>query len=444
MPRSLVVRADCIGRVKSSLLRNGFPSQKILAENLGLSQSTVSNFLNGRPVDFINFQELCVALGQEWREVACFDDNTALAAVPENAGEAIACLERLAIADSPSTAVPEIPEGQVAIASPFYIDRPPIEQRCYETITQPGALIRIKAPRQMGKTSLMARILDRAEQQGTKAVVLSLQLADRRIFESSDTFLQWFCASISQELGLLDAQQLEKYIQLGEIIGGNQSCKAYFEQYLLPALESPLTLGLDEVDRVFEYPEIAEDFLGLLRSLHEEAKRREIWQNFRLIIVHSTEVYIPLDVNKSPFNVGLPVELPEFETRQVQELARRHGLGDCTPLQELVGGHPYLLRLGMYRLACGDLSLAQLVEEATTEAGIYSDRLRRHLWTLEREAGLIKAMREVARCEATSETVCLPSVQAFKLQSMGLVKLDGNACIPRCRLYRDYFRDRLK
>lgn len=209
-------------------------------------------------------------------------------------------------------APPELPEGQVELASRFYIDRPPIEDRCYETITQPGALIRIKAPRQMGKTSLMARILHHAERQESRTVALSFQLADRRIFTNSDTFLQWFCASISLELGLLDPDRLAKYSQLATIIGSNQSCKAYFEQYLLPEIATPLTLGLDEVDRVFEVPEIADDFFGLLRSLHEEAKRRDIWKNFRLIVVHSTEVYIPLDVNKSPFNVGLPIELPEY------------------------------------------------------------------------------------------------------------------------------------
>jgi predicted AAA+ superfamily ATPase len=77
----------------------------------------------------------------------------------------------------------------VAVASPFYIERPPIEERCYETITQPGALIRIKAPRQMGKTSLMARILHHAEQQGSRTVALSLQLANQRVFANSDKFL---------------------------------------------------------------------------------------------------------------------------------------------------------------------------------------------------------------------------------------------------------------
>jgi predicted XRE-type DNA-binding protein len=43
------VRHECVPKVKSSLLRNGFPSQKILSENLGVAQSTVSNFLNGNP-----------------------------------------------------------------------------------------------------------------------------------------------------------------------------------------------------------------------------------------------------------------------------------------------------------------------------------------------------------------------------------------------------------
>jgi hypothetical protein len=85
---------------------------------------------------------------------------------------------------------------------------------------------------------------------------------------------------------------------------------------LLPEIETPLVLGLDEVDEVFRYPAIADDFFGLLRAWYEEASYgsgdSELWERLRLIVVHSTEVYLPLDVNQSPFNVGLPIELPEF------------------------------------------------------------------------------------------------------------------------------------
>ena len=339
-------------------------------------------------------------------------------------------------------AAPELPGGQVELTSCFYIDRPPIESRCYETIAQPGALIRIKAPRQMGKTSLMARILHHAEQQGSRTVALSFQLANRKIFANSDTFLQWFCASIGQELGMLE--QLPKCWQLADLIGSNQCCKAYFEQYLLSESSKPLTLGLDESDRLFESPEIADDFFGLLRALHEEAKRRDIWKKLRLIVVHSTEVYIPMDVNKSPFNVGLPIDLPEFNSQQVQDLAKRHGLnwsdGEVVELMGLVGGHPYLVRLAMYRISRQDVSFNQLVKLPPTEAGIYSDHLRRHLWNLEKYSELMEAMREVV---SVSQPVRLRSELGFKLNSMGLVKLEGNNYIPRCRLYEEYFRDRL-
>ena len=41
---------------------------------------------------------------------------------------------------------------------------------------------------------------------------------------------------------------------------------AYFEDYLLPEIDTPLVLGMDEVDRVFQYTDIVDDFFGLLRA----------------------------------------------------------------------------------------------------------------------------------------------------------------------------------
>jgi hypothetical protein len=79
-------------------------------------------------------------------------------------------------------------KGYVPPNSPFYVERPPIERLCEETILQPGALIRIKAPKQMGKTSLMIRILDEAIAQGFKTVTLSLQLADAEVFTTLNQF----------------------------------------------------------------------------------------------------------------------------------------------------------------------------------------------------------------------------------------------------------------
>lgn len=90
----------------------------------------------------------------------------------------------------PEATVLDEPEGQVPLESPFYVDRPPTEARCYESIAKPGALIRIKAPRQMGKSSLMLRIFNYGNEHSYQSAVLNFQLVDRESLSSLDQFLQ--------------------------------------------------------------------------------------------------------------------------------------------------------------------------------------------------------------------------------------------------------------
>jgi hypothetical protein len=338
-------------------------------------------------------------------------------------------------------AEPELPSGQVRLASAFYVERVPHESLCYREILQPGALIRIKAPRQMGKTSLMARILYQAKEQGYRTVPLSFQHADTAVFTNLNALLQWFCAKITRKLRL--PHQIDDYWT--DTFGSKDNCTAYFEDCLLSQTDEPLVLGLDEVDRVFQYPTIADDFFGLLRAWYEEASYgasdSDLWEKLRLVVVHSTEVYVPLNVNQSPFNVGLPIELLEFASEQVQDLTQRHGLNwnatQVEQLMSLVGGHPYLVRVALYHIATGQLTLDQLLEIAPTEAGLYGDHLRRHLWHLQQHPELGAAFTKVV---SASEPVELDSVLAFKLHSIGLVKLQGNYVTPRFDLYRQYFR----
>ncbi|OUL28577.1 NB-ARC domain-containing protein [Nostoc sp. 106C] len=73
MPRSLRVRQEFIQKVKLAVKRNGFPSQKALAEDVGLALATVSNFLTGKPVDHATFEELCQKLALSWKEIADLD-----------------------------------------------------------------------------------------------------------------------------------------------------------------------------------------------------------------------------------------------------------------------------------------------------------------------------------------------------------------------------------
>ncbi|MEG4087224.1 AAA-like domain-containing protein [Microcoleus sp. POL10_C6] len=364
------------------------------------------------------------------------------AAVSENVEDPPVAVENTRSITSPAISISNLdnPEGSVSLDCQLYIHRPPIESDCYQTIVKPGALIRVKAPRQMGKTSLLQRILHQAREQGHQTAYLNFQSADASFLTNLDELLQWFCGDITNELNL--EYRVADYWKQG--MGSKQKCGNYFQRYLLATITSPLTLGLDEVDQVFQHPEVAQEFFGLLRAWHEKGKNEPAWKKLRLVISHSKEVYIPLNINQSPFNVGLPIELPEFNHQQINELVQKHQV-NCSEseIEQLIGmvdGHPYLLRKALYEIARGSLNLKQFLQMAPTEEGIYGDHLRRHLFNVTDDPNLAAAMKQVI---ASSPPVRLEANLAFKLRSLGLVKLRGNDVIPLCNLYRLYFKDRL-
>ena len=59
MPRSLKVRQEYIPKVKAAVQRQGYPRQKDLAEDVGMSRDTVRKFLNGYAIDNLNFIDIC-------------------------------------------------------------------------------------------------------------------------------------------------------------------------------------------------------------------------------------------------------------------------------------------------------------------------------------------------------------------------------------------------
>ncbi len=338
----------------------------------------------------------------------------------------------------------EFPNGPVSIDSRFYIYRPPIEELACDEITEPGGAVCLKSPKRMGKSSLLLRILAHGTNLGYRTVSLDFQQADISIFANIDKFLRWFCANVSRELDL--EPKLNDY--WNEDMGSKVSCLIYFQNYLLTSSEKPLVLALNEIDVVLEYPEIARDFLTLLRSWYEQAKYMEIWQRLRLVMSYSSEILVPLRMMHSPFNIGLPIKLPPFSPEQVEDLAQRHGLdwrdrSHCDRLMGMVGGHPYLIRLALYYLIGkgglqGDLDL--LLQQAPTESGIFDEYLREYVLFLRGEPELAAAFYEVI---ATSTPVRLEPVLAHRLQNLGLVNLEGDRVYPVCELFRLYFREQL-
>ena len=213
----------------------------------------------------------------------------------------------------------------------------------------------------------------------------------------------------------------------------------YFQGYILKEISHPIVLALDGIDQLFQYPEFAGDFFVLLRSWYEETKDISVWQKLRVVMAHSVEVYIPLPTNRSPFNVGLAIELPAFSQEQVEDLAARHKLQltklEIEQLMKFTDGFPYLIRLALYQTVRLKIPVQTLLQDAMRTTGIYQQHLQSQLWKLQQSPESSKAFQQVL-----TAPIQLEIEVAFKLKSLGLVHLVARQVTVSCELYREFFR----
>ena len=331
----------------------------------------------------------------------------------------------------------ETPEGTVELQSPFYVERSS-DATALKAIRGRGVTITIKGPRQVGKSSLLVRINAAARESGKRTAFLDFQQFDTAALTNADVFFRQFCAWLTNELDMEDRTDEYWNAPLGNI----QRCTRYTSRYLLQELGSPLVLVMDEVDSIFDSP-FRSDFFGMLRSWHNNRAATPLWKNLDLALVTSTEPHLFIkNLTQSPFNVGIGITLEDFTTEQVADLNRRHGspfnADEERQLTELVGGHPYLVRLALYLVASGSIAPDGLFANAVADPGPFADHLRNLLFRLRERDDLAQAFRQVIR-----NHTCPDEEVFFRLRGAGLARREGHEVLPRCQLYANYFQEHL-
>jgi hypothetical protein len=333
----------------------------------------------------------------------------------------------------------EFPGSPLPFESAWYVDRPPLEEMASAALQQSGSLLRLKGAWGMGKTSLINQLLGRAQQLGMAPALVDMRQADAALFEDFDAFLRWFCWALSQKLNL----NLKVDDHWFSSAGSKLSCTTFIQDQVLSRIDTPLVLAIDTLHHLAEYPSIASNFFAMLRSWYEQARSSPEWGKLRLVMAYAAEIDLPLQTHQSPFNVGLPLDLPLFTPNQVNDLVQRHRLddfgvtnADVSALVARVGGHPYLLQLAFYWLQSGHLTVQQLVDQADSDEGIYREYLHR-LWLIfQQSPDLQSAWQQVL---GNQDPVLLSAPLAHRLEAMGLVHIEGGRAKVRCALCRDYF-----
>lgn len=340
----------------------------------------------------------------------------------------------------PNTQLLELPEGTMYPESFFYIERSS-DHKAISAIERQGETIVIKGPRQMGKSSLLVRVIEAAKLKGKQIAFLDFQLFDKAALKNADDFFLQFCTWLTNQLKL--ENQTAEYWESG--IGNNLRCTQYVGEYLLPALKRPLLLAMDEVESTFDTA-FRSDFFGMLRAWHNNRAMKvidPIWEQLDLALVTSTEPYQLIDnLEQSPFNVGEVIDLGDFTIDQVLILNQRHGnklsLQAVEKLQRLLAGHPYLTRRALYLIASNAMTISELLNEATEEKGPFGDHLRWHLFRIYDKPHLVQGFLQVIKKQN-----CPDERIFFRLRGAGLVRREGKQVLPRCQLYARYFQEHL-
>lgn len=333
----------------------------------------------------------------------------------------------------------EPPYGTMRPDSKFYIERA-ADNECWEYISKTEAMtLFIQAPRQTGKSSLMFKIIDRAEKQLNRSYVfIDFQKFPAQYFVEEKDFLIELCLMIGDTLGLPEA--IDKYWR------GRRSniikCSRYVSDYIIPKIDEAFILAMDELERMLTSP-FREDFFGMMRTWHNDRVHDENFRKMTLFLSSSTEPYLFVDnLNQSPFNVAEFVFLKDFTIKEVSELNELHG-SPLTPIQinnlmSLIEGHPYLTRRALYLLATRKVDWETLLNQATKDMGPFGDHLRYYLLRVLQKSELKQALTHICRHHTYEEN------QIFhRLKGAGLIRRIGQQVVLRNKLYACYFEERL-
>jgi DNA-binding SARP family transcriptional activator len=325
--------------------------------------------------------------------------------------------------------------GAMAPDSKFYMRRGADEQ--IQGLLRAGeGVVLVQGPRQVGKSSLVARALAYARSQKVSVAFTDAQALGNAQLADTEILYKTLAHGIAKQLGV----EIDVAENWSDWLGANVSLDTIVGK-ILDQCDGKVCWAIDEADLFFDKP-YTNDFFGLLRSWHN---RRALdpdgpWRRLTLVLAYATEAHLFItDLNQSPFNVGVRMSLRDFSVEEVKSLQFRHGeireAESWKTVFEITHGHPYLSQCAFAFLAQGGSS-ERLKDAAARQDGPFGAHLNRLLVAISQSPELLS---EVKR-QLQGEPFEIPTTR-YRLQSAGIVSITA-AGVPEFRvpIYEAYLR----
>lgn len=333
---------------------------------------------------------------------------------------------------------PPTPSADPSIGiDPAYIKRHADDNAWIALSEHDAGLLTIRAPNQMGKTSL-ALNLGRIIAEDHIVAYVDFRTIDRYLAKQENTFCLWLAQKIAttSQLSVPAPETIWR-----EKLGGVLMLTTYMQQYILPHFQDSdqmLILIFDEVDVLLDAP-FRSAFFGMIRNWFNNRADDDRWYPLIQILIISTDPMLFIEnLNMSPFNVGVPIILDDFSPDEIRQLCTAYGVNLSSAvideLHHYLGGHPYLTRDTIFRVANGT-PLSLIISKDITPDHPFYDHLMRHTLLLGSDTILAQAFLDAIDGHA------IPQEMLYRLNSIGLMRLNGSV---RCTLYGEFFSKRLR
>ncbi len=203
--------------------------------------------------------------------------------------------------------------------------------------------------RQMGKSSLCVRAVEKFKKDGYRVVFLDLT----RFGGSNLTLEQWYAglhSEIGRALNLQD--QFQDFRRTNHELSPLQRLFAAIHDVALGAAESPIIIFIDEIDVTRSLSFSTDEFFSAIRQLYvARATDPSLTRLVFCLLGTATPSELITDTRISPFNIGTRIDIQDFTPAEAKPLATgiAFRFDTHTAAQRLLdrvmywtGGHPYL------------------------------------------------------------------------------------------------------
>ncbi len=304
--------------------------------------------------------------------------------------------------------------------------------------------------RQVGKSSLMENAARRLEAEGTRSATVDLTQLGEQV-EAEQWYLG-FLVLVEDGLGL--ATDVVGWWGEHSHLGITQRLTRFFPEILLAEVAEPVVIFVDEIDTTLKLG-FTDDFFAAIRSLYLARAREPELRRLSFVLAGvATPNDLIQDPERTPFNIGEPVDLSDFTAAEALPLAA--GLGPPPEearrvlgrILDWTGGHPYLTQRVCREVAERDREswsareIGALVGEIFFAGGSLQDSnlqfVRDMLTKRAPDVGaVLRTYRSIRRGRRVGDSE--QSLARVHLKLSGVVRRDDGWLRIRNRIYRRAF-----